>query len=131
MPREVREYALRAYKSPDVMKDFELLATHCPDVAIRWMEFRRAVLPDGTTSGLSPKEKELITTAIEVALKKTNPPPEGHARKAVEAGATVQEIAEAIGICILLAGMVTYRESGRFALRAAVEHAAGHSGAGS
>ncbi len=125
--QDLRAYAGRAYK-PDVMKDFELLLAYCPDVATRWMEFRQAVFPDAPEGGLSAKERELITTAIEVAAKKTNPPPEGHARKAMEAGATVQELAEAISICVLLAGMVTYRESGRFALRAAVEWAQQHGG---
>ncbi len=122
---ETTQYMQRAYKvvSDLVMRDFQMLARYCPDMLARWMDFRRTVYPEEWTGALSFKDKELIATAIEVALRKTNPPPEGHVKRAVEAGATVQELAETLSICILLAGMVTYREAGRFVLQTAIEHA--------
>ena len=43
----------------------------------------------------------------------------GHAKWAIEAGATPAEVAEVASLCTLIGGMLTYQESGRFALHEA------------
>jgi len=63
----------------------------------------------------------LIATAIEVIAHKPNP--DRHARLAIEAGASVREVADVVSLCILLGGMMTYIVSGQHALRAAEERA--------
>lgn len=119
---DVWEYA-HTYYDKAIAEDLGMLGDNVPEAVERWLAFRRAVFAAGERSALSSRMKELIVTAIEVALCKTTPPPAFHAKKAVEAGATVQEVAQAIAAAIMLAGMVTYRESGRFALKAAIERA--------
>ena len=52
------------------------------------MTLRQAAFNIGEDAALSPKVKELIILAIEMARTKTNPPPVGHAIKAVDSGAT-------------------------------------------
>lgn len=115
------DYARGYYKSPEVLKDFELLGRYRPEVVEGYMTLRQAAFNVGEDAALSPKVKELIILAIEMARTKTNPPPVGHAIKAVDSGATPLEIAEVAGLCILIGGMLTYQESGRFVLRAAEE----------
>ncbi|MBI4277835.1 MAG: carboxymuconolactone decarboxylase family protein [Armatimonadetes bacterium] len=120
---EVREYFRKVFKSDDVFNDIAPLIERCPEAVYHWAEARRAVLGDDAKTALSPKVKELVILGIEVATRKVNDPPMGHARMAVDAGATVQEVAEVIALCLLLGGMMTFRESGRFALKAAIERA--------
>jgi alkylhydroperoxidase/carboxymuconolactone decarboxylase family protein YurZ len=115
------DYARGYYKNPEVLKDFELLARYRPEVVEGYMTLRQAAFNVGDEAALSPKVKELIILAIEMARTKTNPPPVGHAVKAVDSGATPMEIAEVASLCILIGGMLTYQESGRYVLRAAEE----------
>jgi alkylhydroperoxidase/carboxymuconolactone decarboxylase family protein YurZ len=98
--------------------EYRLLARHVPEFVEGYLRMRRALFAEGGAA-LDPKVRELVTVAILVALKKTNPPPISHTRKALEHGATPAELAEVLALCILLGGMVTYRESGRFVLREA------------
>ncbi|HEX5040901.1 MAG TPA: carboxymuconolactone decarboxylase family protein [Candidatus Limnocylindria bacterium] len=117
------DYARGYYKNPDVEREFELLARYQPDVFASYMSMRQGLFRDLSSGGaLDRKTKELIILGIECIARKTNPPPTGHTRYAVEAGATPEEISEVVGLCIMLGGMITYRESGRFVLREAVEH---------
>jgi alkylhydroperoxidase/carboxymuconolactone decarboxylase family protein YurZ len=88
------------------------------------MAMREGLFREPPAGALDHKTKELIILGIECVSKKTNPPPVGHTRKAIEAGATPAEVAEVVGLSIMLGGMITFRESGRFVLREAVEHAA-------
>lgn len=115
-------YAEDYYKNPQVIEDFKLLANYRPDVFEGYITLRQAAFNTGEDAALSPKLKELIILAIEIARTKTNPPPVGHAKRAIDSGATPAEIAEVASLCILIGGMLTYQESGRHALRAAVEH---------
>ena len=114
-------YAKEYYKNPQVISDFEMLARYRPEVVQGYFTLRQAAFNTGTDAALSPKMKELVILAIEIARTKTNPPPVGHAKRAVESGATPAEIAEVASLCILIGGMLTYQESGRHALRAAEE----------
>ena len=114
-------YARDYYQNPTVIADFELLARYRPEVFAGYIGLRQAAFNRGEDAALSPKLKELIILAIEIARTKTNPPPVGHAKRAIESGATPAEVAEVASLCILIGGMLTYQESGRHALRAAEE----------
>jgi alkylhydroperoxidase/carboxymuconolactone decarboxylase family protein YurZ len=115
------DYARAYYKNADVLRDFELLARYRPEVFDGYMTLRQAAFNTDENAALPRKVKELIILAIEIARTKTNPPPVGHTVKAVDAGATPAEIAEVAGLCIMIGGMLTYQESGRYVLRAAEE----------
>lgn len=121
-------YAKDYYKDQRVIDDFELLARYRPEVFHGYMTLRQAAFNGGPSAALSPKMKELIILAIEIARTKTNPPPVGHAKRAIDSGATPAEIAEIASLCVLIAGMLTYQESGRHALRAAEERYAERAG---
>jgi len=118
------EYARSYYKDPEVEREFELLAQFQPEVFTSYMAMRGGLFKTPPDGALDRKTKELVILGIECIARKTNPPPVGHTRKAVEAGATPKEISEVVGLAIMLGGMITFRESGRFVLREAVEHAA-------
>jgi hypothetical protein len=45
--------------------------------------------------------------------------------RAIKAGATVEQVAEVVSLCIMIGGMLTFQESGKFALKAAEDAAAG------
>ena len=113
------EYAENYYKNPEVIANFKRLAKYRPEVFAGYIDFRKAVFNTGEDAALSPKHKELIILAIEIARCKVNPPPVGHARRAVEAGASMAEIAEVVSLCIMIGGMLTFQDAGRFVLEAA------------
>jgi alkylhydroperoxidase/carboxymuconolactone decarboxylase family protein YurZ len=102
---------------------WEVLARYRPEVLEGYLGLRQAAFNTGPKAALTAREKELVITAIEVARTKTNEPPTFHAKKAIDAGATVEEIAEVVSLCILIGGMLTYQESGKHALKAAEEYA--------
>ena len=114
-------YAKDYYQNPQVMEDYELLSRYRPEVFHGYITLRRAAFNDDEGAALPAKIKELIILAIEIARTKTNPPPVGHAKRAIDSGATPAEVAEVASLCILIGGMLTYQESGRHALRAAEE----------
>lgn len=114
-------YAKDYYQNPQVIADFEMLARYRPEVFHGYITLRRAAFNEEPSAALSPKMKELIILAIEIARTKVNPPPVGHAKRAIESGATPAEVAEVASLCILIGGMLTFQESGRHALRAAEE----------
>lgn len=116
--RQAWEYAENYYQDQKVMESFGLLARYRPEVFDGYMTLRQAAY-NVEGAALTPRDKELIILAIEIARCKTNPPPTGHARHAIEVGATPAEVAEVASLCILIGGMLTYRESGRFVLEAA------------
>jgi len=103
---------------------WEMLARYRPEVVTGYLGLRQAAFNTGRGAALTPREKELVITAIEIARTKVNQPPTFHAKKAIDAGATVAEIAEVAALCILIGGMLTYQEAGKHALRAAEEYAA-------
>jgi alkylhydroperoxidase/carboxymuconolactone decarboxylase family protein YurZ len=114
----IEEIAAYYGESAPAREEYELLASYCPGVVDGYLKTRRALFRDEGTA-LTPKVRELVILGILIAMKKTNPPPVSHTLKAVEYGANAAEIAEVVSLCIMLGGMVTYRESGRFVLRAA------------
>ena len=116
-------YARQYYRGSAALQDFELLAKYCPDVFAGYMHMREGLFREPRKGALSAKEKELILVGIEVSNRKTTSPPIGHTRRAIESGATVDEVAQVVGLCVMLCGMITYRESGRFVLQAAIDAA--------
>ena len=121
---EAWRYATEYYKDPKLRDTLGVLAKYRPEVFYGYMKLRQGAFNMGPDAALSTKIKELVIIAIEVATRKTNPPPIGHTRRAIEAGATVEEIAEVVSLCLLISGMLTYHESGMHVLKAAEEFAA-------
>lgn len=115
------EYAKGYYQNPDVIAGYELLARYRPEVFSGYITLRQAAFNTGPEASLTPREKELIILAIEIGRTKVNPPPVGHAKRAIEAGATPADVAEVASLCIMISGMLSYQESGHHALRAAEE----------
>lgn len=76
------------------------LRQHIPDVLKGFAELHRAALADGV---LSASTKELIALAIAVSSQ-CDGCIASHARGAARAGASAQEVAEAIGVAILMTG---------------------------
>jgi len=121
---EAWRYATEYYKDPKLRDTLGILAKYRPEVFYGYMKLRQGAFNTGPEAALSTKVKELVIIAIEVATRKTNPPPVGHTRRAIQAGATVEEIAEVVSLCLLICGMLTYHESGMHVLKAAEEFAA-------
>ncbi len=82
---------------------YKRIGQHSPDLLFGFTKFYKAVTSPGA---LSQKVKELIIIAIETATR--GPNHELHARKAIELGATPEEIHEAVALAFLWAGMETY-----------------------
>jgi len=94
-----------------------MLEKYLPGAMLGFYHLRRATTHE---TSLSKQVRELIIIAVEAALKKD---PSGHARIAVEAGVTPQEIHDAVALVLWLAGMPAYH-SGMLAVAAAEAHAA-------
>jgi alkylhydroperoxidase/carboxymuconolactone decarboxylase family protein YurZ len=120
--KETWTYAEEYFKDAEVIDSFRLLAKYRPEVFEGYMALRQAAFNQGPDAALTPREKELIILAIDIARWKTNPPPLGHAKRAIEYGATPHQVAEVVSLCLMIGGMLTYRETGMFALAAAQEH---------
>jgi alkylhydroperoxidase/carboxymuconolactone decarboxylase family protein YurZ len=117
------QYSREYYDDERAIESFELLAEYCPEVFEGYISLRRGAFKAPPAGALSIKDKELVILAIECMARKVNPPPTFHARKAVESGASLHEIAEVVSLCIMIGGMLTYQEAGQFVLRAARERA--------
>lgn len=115
----VRSYSMSYYG--ELLPSYERLARYRPEVLVDWINLRRSVFASEQPDGLTLRELELIATAIEIIGHKPNP--DRHAKLAIEAGATVRQVADVASLCILLGGMMTYMVSGQHALRAAEERA--------
>lgn len=115
----VWDYIRRTFPQPDIQEGLAILADHCPGVLNSYFHMRQAIFTGPPEPALSEKFRELLVLAIETIAGRKNPPPVLHARKAIAAGATLQEIAEVQSLCIMLGGMITYQESGQFVMLAA------------
>jgi len=116
-PDEALEYMLDTFHDPDIVSDYRLLAEMAPSVFKESMDLRQVLFGAEGETALTPRVRELVVLGIEIALKKSNPPPIGHTRAALAAGATPEEIGEVVGLCVMIAGMLSYRESGRLVLQ--------------
>lgn len=111
----VRKYSMEYYG--EVLESYERLARYRPEVLVDWIQLRRTIFESQKGRGLGVKELELISTAVEIIAHKPNP--DRHAKLAIDAGASVREVADVVSLCILLGGMMTYIVSGQHALKAA------------
>lgn len=76
------------------------LRDHIPDVISAYADMQRAAMADGA---LSAKTKELIALAVAVT-RECDGCVAAHAKGAARRNATEEEVAEAIGVAILLNG---------------------------
>jgi alkylhydroperoxidase/carboxymuconolactone decarboxylase family protein YurZ len=106
------------------LEDLDLLNKYVPDAVYGYLQFRQGAFDYGPGASLDHKTKELIEVVMGLALRKTNPVPLGHTRKALLAGATVKEIAEVVAMAMFYCGAITFDEGGRHILRAAEEFVA-------
>jgi AhpD family alkylhydroperoxidase len=102
-----------------------------PEVWSGYSQTHRAVMVDGA---LSTKHKELIALAISI-VKRCDGCVAAHARGAAGRGATPQEVAEAIGVTLLLEGGPAtvwgpraWEAYQQFAVASAGDSAPGHPG---
>ena len=120
MKEESREYLIG--EMGKVLGTFQTLDRYSPEVADALVALRRALIPGmgKAGSGLDTKYKELIMVSIEVATGRGE---KGisHARKAVRAGATPQEVHEALALCIYIVGMSSWVDAGVECVLAAEE----------
>ena len=71
-----------------------------PELEKHFAAFSKKALEDGALSG---KVKELIAASLSIAVK-CEPCLEHHLRQAIRNGASEREIAEALGVALLMAG---------------------------
>jgi alkylhydroperoxidase/carboxymuconolactone decarboxylase family protein YurZ len=95
---------------------YRLMSDKYPETLEHMMRARVA-LNDGA---LTTKEAELITLGLEIS--KLHNDIETQTVRAMQAGATAQQVAEVVGICMLTHGMVTYEEAGVRALKTAEDY---------
>jgi alkylhydroperoxidase/carboxymuconolactone decarboxylase family protein YurZ len=109
----------------DTVNSFTLLQEHGPHLVEAYVHMRKTAFEQTSdlVGRLSRKDRELVILGMEIMARK-NPPPLFHARKAVDAGATIPEIVDVIGLCIMIGGMITYQDAGQFVLAEAVAHLA-------
>jgi len=118
------DYVADYYQADDeVVDSFALLSEHGPHLVEAYINTRQAAFEQYSEAEgrLSRKDRELVILGMEIMIRK-NPPPTFHARKAVEAGATIPELIDVIGLCIMIGGMITYQDAGQFVLKEAVDH---------
>lgn len=116
------EYVQNYYNDAEIAESFRILAQFRPDVVKAYIDMRSSLFRDPPSGALPQKYKELVIIAMECMAPKVNPPPTFHAQKAVDAGATLEEIAEVVSMAIMIGGMITYQEAGRFVLKEAEHH---------
>lgn len=100
----------------EIQENMKLLHKHAPGTIDAYIALRQSLYQDPPIAALTQREKELVILGMECALRKSNPSPEFHARSAVAAGASLKDIAEVLSLAIMIAGMVTYQESGQYVL---------------
>ncbi len=117
-------YINEYYDDRPAVDAYELLARHHPNVVEGYADLRESLFREPPDGAIPVVYKELMIVAMECMIRKTNPPPEFHARKAIEEGATVAQVSEAVCLAIILGGMISYHDSGKYALIAAEKAAA-------
>ena len=102
----------------------KLLGTHAPEVLDGYYRMRSWYLKDPPQGALPRKFKELLYVALDAVLGAPSHAARAHAVAAVKAGATKEEVAETIGLTVMLAGMPKYMSLGYEILEAAIEEEA-------
>jgi alkylhydroperoxidase/carboxymuconolactone decarboxylase family protein YurZ len=116
---EARKYWKGYYRN--YPEQYERFAKYNSDIIANWTKFRGSTWKvPGEGGHLSLKFKELLAVGIEVATCKLDV---GHVEASIDAGVTLEELAEVLGICIMLGGMMTYETGGKDVLKRAEAYA--------
>ncbi len=114
----VREESIKYSGKPS--EGYELLGRYLTPIIVDWSQMKKTLFQEPPAGALTLREKELITIGMQMASRFPNM--ELHTRKAMEAGATAQQVAEVASMAILFGGMMTYVISGEKALRIAEDY---------
>lgn len=118
MSDDTWEYVTSYYTDPEVVESFRVLTENRPGVVKGYIDMRQDLFTSENPA-IPNKYKELIIIAMECIIRKVNPAPTFHARKAVDAGASLAEITEAVALALMIGGMISYQEAGQFVLKEA------------
>ena len=114
----VREESIKY--SGSMYEPYELLGRYLTETIVDWTQMKKTLFQDPPAGALTLREKELITIGMQMATRFPNM--ELHKKKAMEAGATVKEIAEVAALAIIFGGMMTYVVSGQKSLKIAEDY---------
>jgi alkylhydroperoxidase/carboxymuconolactone decarboxylase family protein YurZ len=114
----VREESIKY--SGKISEGYELLGRYLAPIIVDWSQMKKTLFQNPPVGALTLREKELITIGMQMASRFPNM--DLHTTKAMEAGATAQEVAEVAALAIIFGGMMTYVISGEKALRIAEDY---------
>lgn len=104
----------------EIQDNFRRLNHYAPGAVEGYLKLRTSNYRSPEEGGaLTAREKELVIIGMECAIRKSNPTPVFHAESAIRSGASIEDIAEVLSLAIMIAGMITYQESGQYVLKEA------------
>ncbi|MFC1917712.1 carboxymuconolactone decarboxylase family protein [Chloroflexota bacterium] len=120
---EIREYVRNAFhrELPDM---WEKLAKVAPRVLDGYMRIRESLVTTGPGSSIPKRLVELRVVCTDTSSPFTRGESPDHARAAIRAGATVEEVVEAVALTMIEGGIPVYKTSGLECIEAAEEEAA-------
>ena len=98
-----------------------LLGTYAPQMLDAYNRMRRYYLREPPKGALSRKLKELLYVTLDIVLGAPDTAMQAHVKEALKAGATVEELVEAVTLTIMLGGMPKYMSTGYKAIKTAVD----------
>lgn len=98
-----------------------ILGEHAPGVLDGYYRMRKWFMREPPEGALPKKVKELLYVALDIALGAPLEFNKAHAVAAVKAGASKDEVVEAVALTVFLAGMPKYMSVGHEIIKAAVE----------
>jgi alkylhydroperoxidase/carboxymuconolactone decarboxylase family protein YurZ len=120
---QMRDYLMKEFGS--IGEFAKQMSRHSPPMLEAWIKYRERVFED-SSGGLPKKYKELVGMAIEVVTgRPAGKAAERHARKAIQAGATLREVFDTAMLCEFFSGATNYVDYGLAAVRAAEEEKKG------
>lgn len=121
--QEIREYIRRVFhrEFPDM---WEKLAKVSPGVLDGYMKIRESLVTTDPNSSLPKKLVELRIFCSNISSPFTRGESPDHARAAVQAGATVPEVVEAVALAMIEGGIPIYMTAGLECIEAAEEEVA-------
>jgi len=119
---EKEELAIRYYEKelgwvPPFVK---VLAKYLPGSIDGYLTMRREVMKDAPDGALPKKVKEMLFTILDCVARDINGA-KAHARAAIDAGLTMEELVEGLVIAIMVTGIPTMCIAGVEAVHAAEE----------
>lgn len=98
----------------------EMFAKHAPGPLEGYMVMRRAVMEDPPKGALPRKTKEMLFSILDSVTGEANGA-KAHARAAIAAGLTPEELAEGYAIAVIVTGITTMCKGGADSIRVAEE----------